>query len=55
MGHCAEVQEAEGHLFRCEPLEGNAPVVPCVVAQLLSGITLPVAWQWLVCCMLRVI
>jgi hypothetical protein len=31
------------------------PVVPCVVAWLHSRITLPVAWHWMVCCVLRVI
>jgi len=55
VGHCAEVQEGEGHLFPCEPLERSVPVVPCVVASLHSRITLPVAWHWIVCCTLRVI
>jgi hypothetical protein len=38
-----------------KPLEQSVPVVPCVVAQLHSRITLPFTWHWIVCCMLRVI
>ena len=32
MGHFAEVQKGEGHLFPCESLERSAPVVASVVA-----------------------
>ena len=42
-------------LFPCVPLAGNAQMVPCLVAWLYRGLTVPMAWYWRVCCALRTI
>ena len=46
MDHCSEVEVCEVLLFPCVPLAGNAHMVPCLVAWLYRGLTVPVAWHW---------
>ena len=53
--HRTEFQKCEVLLFPCVSLVGNAHRVPCVVAWLYRGLTVPMAWHWTVCCALRTI
>jgi len=53
--HCTDVQVCEVLMFPCVPLAGNAHIVPCVIALLYRGLTVPMAWHWILCCALRTI